>query len=173
MLPLYTGREGPGGFTNSKVKQFIILNDKRKKHWKNAIRDSFYYRDVAGTDAVKWCNSRLFEIGSASTEQNITLAEHLCEGVIAALIPSSERHFFRNQMLKSDNGISVFAAFTGFLVFNGDIAQFHFTHCLRPPFPAWHSVSHSSASSFPRRLSSCHSAPEPSECRFLPRSLPV
>ena len=31
MLPLYTWREGPGGFTNSEVKQFIILNDKRKK----------------------------------------------------------------------------------------------------------------------------------------------
>ena len=173
MLPLYTGREGPGGFTNSEVKQFIILNDKRKKLRKNAIWDSFYYRDVAGTDAVERRNGCLFEIGSASTEQNIAFAEHLCEGVIVALIPSGESHFLRNQMLKADNWISVLAAFAGFLVFNGDIAQFHFTHYLRPPFPAWHSVSHSSASSFPRRPSSCHSVPEPCECRFLPRLLPV
>ena len=173
MLPLYTGREGPGGFTNSEVKQLIILNDKRKKLWKNAIRDSFYYRDVAGTNAVERRNGSLFKIGSASAEKDITLAEHLCECVIAALIPSSESHFFRNQMLKSENWISVLAAFTGFLVFNGDIAQFHFTHYLRPPFPAWHSVSHSSASSFPRRPSSCHSVPESCERRFHPRSLPA
>ena len=173
MLPLYTGREGPSGFTNSEVKQFIILNDKRKKHWKNAIRDSFYYRDVAGTDAVERRNGSLFEIGSASTEQNVAFAEHLCEGVIAALIPSGESHFLRNQMLKADNGISVLVAFAGFLMFNCNFSQFHFTHCLRPPFPAWHSVSHSSASSFPRLLSNCRSAPEPCECRFLPRLLPV
>ena len=136
MLPLNTGREGPGRLANGEVKQIIVLNNERQKLRKNAVWDSFNNRDVAGADAIEWCNRCLFEIGSASTEQNIAFAEHLCECVIATFIPSSESDFFRNQMLKADNGITVLTAFTGFLVLDRNFAQFHFTHCLRPPFPA-------------------------------------
>ena len=48
MLPLNTGREGPGRLANGKVKQIIVLNNERQKLRKNAVWDSFNNRDVAG-----------------------------------------------------------------------------------------------------------------------------